>query len=610
MKKIYCIISILLLLPLIASAQEMSVKSFQLVETDLTANTPGTMVHDQNGNLCALIKLETSLDGFTFDVGSLGVREVKRVGGEIWVYVPFGIRKITISQQQLGVIRDYQIPCSIEKGRTYVMTLVAGAVRTIVEYAASKQFLYIELNPKDAILEINGKVKATDNGVYQELLPFGKYQYKAYSQNYHDLVGIVEVSNPDNTHALNLKLKPAFGHLSITTNNQPEIAGAAVYIDEKYIGEIPINNTQINSGTHRIRIIKELYDAYNEQFTITDEENKRISPYLNPDFAEVALTTSKGADIYINGERKGTQKWSGKLPCGSYIFETRQAGHIPYKNSYEISRSNHNQTIAIDGPTPIYGSLVISSTPSKGKISINGEYLGETPKYISKYVIGEYNVKVELDGYETQTKKINITEGNETSVSFSLAKKTVTKSSTVAANANKDSNARTITSKEATIKVGEKTFAKLSEGYVDSWDTQYAKEYIRANDDGSIVGLKEGKVGVWAYINGAPKIFTLTIVNNRQQTTSRPSSNTTYKKEFVVPQDARIIYSKEATIKIGEKVVAKLPEGYVDSWDTQYAKEYVRANSDGSITPIKKGKIGLWGYINGSPKIFTLNIVQ
>ena len=420
MKKIYCIISILLFLPLIASAQEMSVKSFLLVETDLTANTPGTMVHDQNGNLCALIKLETSLDGFTFDVGSLGVREVKRVGGEIWVYVPFGIRKITLSHQQLGVIRDYQIPCSIEKGRTYVMTLVAGTVRTIVEYAASKQFLYIEITPKDAILEINGKIKATDNGIYQELLPFGKYQYKAYSQNYHDLVGIVEVSNPENTHALNLKLKPAFGYLSITTNNQPEIAGAAVYIDEKYIGEIPINNTQINSGTHRIRIIKELYDAYNEQFTITDEENKRLSPYLNPDFAEVALTTSKGADIYINGERKGTQKWSGKLPCGSYIFESRQKGHIPYKVSYDISKKNHGTTIDILGPTPIYGGLIVSSTPSKARISIDGEYIGETPRYISKQIVGEYNVTAMLDGYKPQTKNVNITEGAEVSLQFNL----------------------------------------------------------------------------------------------------------------------------------------------------------------------------------------------
>lgn len=147
MKKILFLFTLVFQFSLL-NAQEMSVKSFYLAETDLTANTPGTMIYDQNGNVCALIKVETTLDGFSFDVGSLGISETKRVGGEIWLYVPFGIRKLTLSHPQLGVIRDYQIPCPIERGRTYIMSLVTGTVRTIVEHAVSKQFLYVEIEPK------------------------------------------------------------------------------------------------------------------------------------------------------------------------------------------------------------------------------------------------------------------------------------------------------------------------------------------------------------------------------------------------------------------------------------------------------------------------------
>ena len=90
-------ISFLMLIGLGAHAQTMAVESFELAQTDLTANTPGTMVYDQNGNLCALIKMESTLEGFTFNVGSLGVTAVKRVGGEIWIYVPFGVKRISIS---------------------------------------------------------------------------------------------------------------------------------------------------------------------------------------------------------------------------------------------------------------------------------------------------------------------------------------------------------------------------------------------------------------------------------------------------------------------------------------------------------------------------------
>ena len=257
MKKLLFIFTLICHLQLL-NAQEMSVKSFYLAETDLTANTPGTMVYDQNGNVCALIKIETTLDGFTFDVGSLGIFETKRVGGEIWLYVPFGIRKITLSHPQLGVVRDYQIPCAIEKGRTYIMKLTVGNVRMIVEHAQTKQFLYIELNPADATLEINGKLKVTDNGVYQELLPYGRYQYKVYCPNYHDLDGVVEVN--EQKQSLNLKLKAAFGYFSVLDNASLDYTGASVYVDDKLIGKIPVNNLQLSSGSHKVRVMKEMYE--------------------------------------------------------------------------------------------------------------------------------------------------------------------------------------------------------------------------------------------------------------------------------------------------------------------------------------------------------------
>jgi hypothetical protein len=101
MKKLYALISILLFMPAISFGQGIAVKSFRLAETDLTANIPDTMVYDSNGNVCALIKLETPEDGFVFDVGMYGIVNTKRVGGEIWIYVPHGIRKITISHQEL-----------------------------------------------------------------------------------------------------------------------------------------------------------------------------------------------------------------------------------------------------------------------------------------------------------------------------------------------------------------------------------------------------------------------------------------------------------------------------------------------------------------------------
>ena len=399
----------------------MSVQSFYLAETDLTANTPGTMREDQNGDLCALIKVETSHDGFSFDPGQLGVRgDIERVGGELWVYLPYGVKKVTISHAKLGVIRDYKLPVSLSPGRTYIMKLVSGNVRTIVDYAPTRQFLYVELNPKDAIFELDGKIKATDDGVYQEMLPFGKYQYRAYAQNYYEESGVIEISDPDNTHNLSLNLRPAFGHLSILENAAKENVGAAVYIDDKYIGRIPVKDVQLSSGTYRLRIIKEMYEVYNETVEISDGDNRILRPSLVPDFAEVTLITDDGCDIYINGEYKGKTNWRGSLATGSYLLETRRKGYVSYKTSYDITRNDHSKTIQVQGPVPLYGSLVISSSPAKAKIYIDGQYVGNTPKLISKQIVGDYSVSLELDGYAKQTKSVTVSEGQESSLSFTL----------------------------------------------------------------------------------------------------------------------------------------------------------------------------------------------
>lgn len=100
------------------SAQKISIHDFIYAERDLTAITEETQRLDQNGNVCALLKMATTHNGFTFDVGMLGVVDVARVGGEIWVYVPFSVKRISISHQSLGII-DYVFPLSIESGRVY-----------------------------------------------------------------------------------------------------------------------------------------------------------------------------------------------------------------------------------------------------------------------------------------------------------------------------------------------------------------------------------------------------------------------------------------------------------------------------------------------------------
>ena len=139
MKRRLYILDFIILFASICSAQTISVSSFKLLETDLTANTAGTMEQDQNGETAALIKVVTTQTGFTFDGGSLGIVKTKQTPGEVWVYIPRGAKKISIKHPQLGVLRDYYFPVAIEPAKTYEMVLVAGEVQTIVKQARTME---------------------------------------------------------------------------------------------------------------------------------------------------------------------------------------------------------------------------------------------------------------------------------------------------------------------------------------------------------------------------------------------------------------------------------------------------------------------------------------
>ncbi|MBD5342966.1 MAG: hypothetical protein HDR93_06945 [Bacteroides sp.] len=103
--------------------QSISISSFRDMPDDITAVTHGTTVIDQNGEKCALIKVETTQTGFSFDVGSLGVVKTAYKPGEVWVYVPYGVKRISISHPAYGVLRDFNLPHALEKGKTYLLKL-------------------------------------------------------------------------------------------------------------------------------------------------------------------------------------------------------------------------------------------------------------------------------------------------------------------------------------------------------------------------------------------------------------------------------------------------------------------------------------------------------
>ena len=100
-------------------------QSFYCDDRDLTAITEGTTIYDRNGHKCALIKVETTLEGLSFSTSSSnsGVVEVLQKNAEIWVYVEEGIKRLSISHLVYGGLSKFDIGSPLERGKTYILQL-------------------------------------------------------------------------------------------------------------------------------------------------------------------------------------------------------------------------------------------------------------------------------------------------------------------------------------------------------------------------------------------------------------------------------------------------------------------------------------------------------
>ena len=401
----------------------MSIEKFEMIEKDPDANRNPEV--DQNGEKCALIKVQTTEHNFLFDVGSLGITKVvsqnEQHPGEIWIYVPHGVKTLSLQHPLLGSINDYDLGQTLKKGKTYRLVLTSDRVNTqIIDYSNS-QYIVLTVDPKEAEVYINGiKQHPNSLGICEIPLPFGTHNYRITSPLHYPEEGSFQINDKYNKHTLKIALKPAFGFL--TFKGGDELNGGEVYSDGKYLGTMPIIRQPISHGSHEISIDKKLYLPFTGRVTIKDNEETIFSPVLTPHYAsiDISVPEDKGAQIYDNGIYLGTGKWSGKIEVGKHSFETRKSNYNPTIKTIQLN-SGENQVIHLDPPVPQYGSLYITSNPSDATVWMDNKKVGVTPYNNDKVVVGIHRIELTKNNFKSEIKNIHVAERQTAREHFRLS---------------------------------------------------------------------------------------------------------------------------------------------------------------------------------------------
>lgn len=416
---LFCLVSFF------AYSQSMSIASFKMDEADQTANVNPTMrIDTNNGEKCALIKIVTTQKNFSFDVGVLGISDIEWQNsthpGEIWLYVPNGVMKISIQHPQFGSIKDYDLGGRLKKGRTYVMELTSDQVNTLVVDYDNSQILDVDITPHDADLYINGVKHTLDsNGHTSVQLSFGTHNYRIVANNYHPEESQIIINDKINRHQLSVRLKQAFGYL--TVNSTTESNGSEVYLDDIHIGEIPITNIPITSGNHQLSVYQKLYLPYSEKINVTDSSSVNITPILKPNYSdyEIFVDGDRNAQIYDNGELIGTGHWKGKLEAGQHTLEAKKMNHTPTIRKIVVDNGIQRK-MSLSRPEPIVGTLDIKTSPNDATVYIDNIKVGHTPYRNNRTIIGNHQVRIEKAGYKEVIENIQICKDQTTFIEKGL----------------------------------------------------------------------------------------------------------------------------------------------------------------------------------------------
>ena len=213
-----------------ALAQKLTVESFKLAPSDLTAQTQPRK--DLNNRNCAVVKVQ--FVGELTNIEGNVIMPLVRRNNETWVYMTHNtpqMKVITKNYLPLMVtFADYGVE-RLESNRTYVLTLLGNSQ----QQAQQLQTLTIRYTPTTATVLVDNKMVKGMNGVARTTLPVGQHSFVVACDGYESEEGTVKLkaSAPSNIQITLTKE-------AIATQQSP--------VSQPAVAQQPVAQTPVTNG--------------------------------------------------------------------------------------------------------------------------------------------------------------------------------------------------------------------------------------------------------------------------------------------------------------------------------------------------------------------------
>ena len=283
-----------LLISLGTFAQKLSVESFSLAATDISAQTQPRK--DLNDAPCALVKVQ--FVGDILDMEGNVIKPLVKKGNETWAYMTHGSQQMKVlSKDYLPIMVDFSNYgiSQVEKNKTYVLVLTkpTGGAESVMQQC---QTLIIRYTPSTATVLVDNKMLRGNNGVAKTTLPVGQHSYIVACDGYESEEGTVKLkaSVPSNLQITLTRESVGAGivnqqqsenqqssntYVASSSNNpsgSPSVASGSYTIFIPVKDGISIEMVKVEAGTFMMGATSEMKDSYGwekpvHQVTLTND---------------------------------------------------------------------------------------------------------------------------------------------------------------------------------------------------------------------------------------------------------------------------------------------------------------------------------------------------
>lgn len=342
-----------------------------------------------------------------------------------------------------------------------------GNMKSIVEEHDNELWVYVQKNAKLVTISREGYTTLNKYDLKTTI-----EEGKVYVMTLNSAKAIIQ------TQMVQFNISPANAGAIITIKSTKANAQEEMFGTTDATGSAA---KPLELGTYTYKVIANNYYTSEGRFTLNNRTiTHKEAVNLRANFSEITLQVDDDADIYVNNELKGSRTWTGTLRSGDYLVECRKANHQP-SSQYITVKENDNHTFKLIPPSPITGTLALTSSPLGANVTIDGKNYGNTPININDLITGSHKVIISSDGYNEETRSFIIQENQTTALNVIL---------------NSSSKAGVIKTKSPSI---EQTGSPRYSGY-----------FQIAGQAGTMMGFG-GNVGAYIYNFNVEGYITMTI---------------------------------------------------------------------------------------------------